>query len=106
MAASRPDPSDAPPRSGTTRAPVALVAGGSRGLGLIVARELSVRGFRTVICARDADEVARAVRLLAGWCQEVQGYVCDVADHRPSRTSSHGSAARSATSRSRCMSPA
>ncbi len=82
MAACRPDPSDARPRSGTTRAPVAFVAGGSRGLGLIVARELSVRGFRTVICARDADQVDRAVRLLAGWCQEVQGYVCDVADHR------------------------
>ena len=33
---------------------VAVVAGGSRGLGLLIARELVGRGFRVAVAARNA----------------------------------------------------
>lgn len=61
--------------------PVALVAGASRGLGLLIARELAVRGCRPVICARDAEELDLAVKQLRDWGHEAQRYVCNVADH-------------------------
>ncbi|MFJ6213383.1 SDR family NAD(P)-dependent oxidoreductase [Streptomyces sp. NPDC092296] len=38
----------------------ALVTGASRGLGLLIARELADRGCRLLICARDAAELDRA----------------------------------------------
>jgi len=41
-------------------APVAIVTGASRGLGLALARELAARGFRLVIDARGADALERA----------------------------------------------
>ena len=59
--------------------PVAVVAGGSRGLGLLIARELVTRGYRVSICARDADELERA----RGWLSapgRVHTAVCDVTD--------------------------
>lgn len=37
-----------------------LITGGSRGLGLILAREFARRGARVAICARDLDELHRA----------------------------------------------
>ena len=37
-----------------------LVTGGSRGLGLILARKLAAKGAKIVICARDAEELTRA----------------------------------------------
>ena len=37
-----------------------LITGGSRGLGLLLARELGAQGARVAICARDADELDRA----------------------------------------------
>jgi NAD(P)-dependent dehydrogenase (short-subunit alcohol dehydrogenase family) len=39
---------------------VALVTGGSRGLGFLLARELAREGCRVVICARDVEELDRA----------------------------------------------
>ena len=39
---------------------VILITGGSRGLGLVLAREFADRGARIAICARDRDEVQRA----------------------------------------------
>ena len=42
-----------------------VVTGGSRGLGLCLAREFAERGARVVICARDAGELERAARVLA-----------------------------------------
>ena len=59
--------------------PVAVVAGDSRGLGLLIARELVTRGYRVSICARDADELERA----RGWLSapgRVHTAVCDVTD--------------------------
>jgi NAD(P)-dependent dehydrogenase (short-subunit alcohol dehydrogenase family) len=39
---------------------VALITGGSRGLGLLIARELGRRGARVVLTARDAEELENA----------------------------------------------
>jgi short-subunit dehydrogenase len=58
---------------------VALVTGGSRGLGLLVAEELTRAGCRVVICARDAEELARAREVLARRGAEVLTVLCDVA---------------------------
>jgi NAD(P)-dependent dehydrogenase (short-subunit alcohol dehydrogenase family) len=59
--------------------PVALVVGGSRGLGLLIARELVQRGRQVVIAARDDDELDEAVDQLGG-AMQVERRVCDVRD--------------------------
>lgn len=43
---------------------VVLIAGGSRGLGLILAKRLLHEGARVCICARDSRELRRAVTIL------------------------------------------
>jgi NAD(P)-dependent dehydrogenase (short-subunit alcohol dehydrogenase family) len=67
-------------RRRTRRGEVALVTGGSRGLGLLIARELADRGFRLALCARDPAELATAEADLAGRGAEVLAVTCDVAD--------------------------
>jgi short-subunit dehydrogenase len=57
---------------------VALVTGGSRGLGLVLARELAARGARLVLCARDAEELARAAHELRERGADVLDVACDV----------------------------
>jgi len=37
-----------------------LITGGSRGLGLVLARQLAQEGANITICARDGDELERA----------------------------------------------
>lgn len=59
---------------------VALVTGGSRGLGLLLARELAREGCRLVICARDEAELARAEAELTASGAEVLAVPCDVAN--------------------------
>ena len=59
---------------------VVLVTGGSRGLGLVLARELVACGARVAICARDADELDRARADLAGRGGEVLAVTCDITD--------------------------
>jgi short-subunit dehydrogenase len=59
---------------------VALVTGGSRGLGLILARELGRRGARVAICARDEEELERAATSLRREGLEVLALPCDVTD--------------------------
>jgi NAD(P)-dependent dehydrogenase (short-subunit alcohol dehydrogenase family) len=59
-------------------APVALVAGASRGLGLLLARELHHRGFRPVVTARSATELRQASDLLAREGIPVRTEVMDV----------------------------
>jgi NAD(P)-dependent dehydrogenase (short-subunit alcohol dehydrogenase family) len=55
-----------------------FIAGGSRGLGLLMAREFARRGARVAICARDAGELERARwQLLRSGC-EVFTVVCDL----------------------------
>ena len=58
---------------------VALVTGGSRGLGLLIARELARQRCRIAICARDERELARAREDLERRGAEVAAYRCDVA---------------------------
>jgi NAD(P)-dependent dehydrogenase (short-subunit alcohol dehydrogenase family) len=59
------------------RGKVALVIGGSRGLGLLVAKELTRRGARVAIAARDGAELRRAVETLGG---DVRAFPCDIRD--------------------------
>lgn len=61
--------------------PVALVAGGSRGLGLLIARELGRQGYQPVLWARGAAELDRAVLVLADEGIQAAAMVCDVRDH-------------------------
>src|SRR5690348_2310183 len=42
------------------RGKVVLVTGGSRGLGLVLARHLASEGANVVICAREEEELERA----------------------------------------------
>ena len=60
---------------------VVLITGGSRGLGLLIARELAGEGARLAICARDEAELQRARAELSRHT-EVIGIPCDVGDRR------------------------
>ncbi|HEX9049888.1 MAG TPA: SDR family oxidoreductase [Anaeromyxobacter sp.] len=59
---------------------VALVTGGSRGLGLVLARELGLRGMRLVLVARDEDELERARASLEAEGMDATALPCDVTD--------------------------
>jgi NAD(P)-dependent dehydrogenase (short-subunit alcohol dehydrogenase family) len=59
---------------------VVLITGGSRGLGLLMAREFAAEGCRVAICARDPEELERAKADLESRGAEVVAEVCDVAD--------------------------
>jgi NAD(P)-dependent dehydrogenase (short-subunit alcohol dehydrogenase family) len=59
---------------------VVLITGGSRGLGLVTAREFADQGARVAICARDAEELDRARDDLASRGADVASFVCDVTD--------------------------
>jgi NAD(P)-dependent dehydrogenase (short-subunit alcohol dehydrogenase family) len=56
----------------------AIITGGSRGLGLLVARELGRQGARITIAARDDAELQRAREDLAERGIDVTTVVCDV----------------------------
>lgn len=62
------------------RGKVALVTGGSRGLGFILARDLARSGCRVVICARNWAELENAQRQLRSAGAEVLAIPCDVSD--------------------------
>jgi NAD(P)-dependent dehydrogenase (short-subunit alcohol dehydrogenase family) len=57
-----------------------LITGGSRGLGLVLARRLGREGARVAICARNRDELERARSTLAGEGANVLALDCDVTD--------------------------
>jgi NAD(P)-dependent dehydrogenase (short-subunit alcohol dehydrogenase family) len=59
---------------------VVVITGGSRGLGLVLARTLIEHGARVAICARDADELGRARQELEQLGGEVFSAQCDVTD--------------------------
>ncbi len=59
---------------------VAVVTGASRGLGLLLARELARHSCPLVICARDAAELERAASDLRAMGAEVTTVACDLAD--------------------------
>jgi NAD(P)-dependent dehydrogenase (short-subunit alcohol dehydrogenase family) len=60
------------------RGAVALVTGGSRGLGLVLCRELARRGARIVLCARDGEELERARQDLESRGADVLAVTCDI----------------------------
>lgn len=59
---------------------VVLIAGGSRGLALALARQFGSQGARLALCARNADELARAREDLVGRGIDVFTGTCDVAN--------------------------
>jgi len=60
------------------RSKVILISGGSRGLGLAMAKEFGHQGSRLAICARDAEELQNARELLTKEGIEVDTFTCDV----------------------------
>src|SRR5207248_7528086 len=57
---------------------VVLISGGSRGLGLILARQISSEGGKVALLARDADELERAKAELTMRGGEVLAVQCDL----------------------------
>jgi NAD(P)-dependent dehydrogenase (short-subunit alcohol dehydrogenase family) len=55
-----------------------LITGGSRGLGLALAREAVAQGAHVAICGRDADSLGRAHQSLSQTGAEVLAVTCDV----------------------------
>jgi NAD(P)-dependent dehydrogenase (short-subunit alcohol dehydrogenase family) len=62
------------------RGRVVVITGGSRGLGILLARELARRGARVVINARDADELQAARAELREGGGDAEAYAADVSD--------------------------
>lgn len=57
---------------------VVVITGGSRGLGLVIARQLAVEGARLCLLARDDGELSRAAAELASTGAEILTISCDV----------------------------
>ena len=57
-----------------------LITGGSRGLGLVLARELAAAGARLTLCSRDSNELLRAEADLTERGARVAVVECDVTD--------------------------
>jgi ketoreductase len=57
---------------------VALVTGGTSGIGLAVARLLGARGHRVFLCARNAEGVTATVKQLQEEGVDADGVACDV----------------------------
>ena len=60
--------------SGTT----VVIVGGSRGLGLVIARELASEGAHVVLVARDSEELERARADILERGGQASSFVCDV----------------------------
>lgn len=64
---------------------VVLITGGSRGLGLVLARQFANQGARLAIVARDSHELDHACRDLQARGAEVLSIPCDVRDEGSAR---------------------
>lgn len=60
---------------------VAIITGGSRGIGFAIARELGNRGYITVITARKADELEKAKKSLHEEGVNAEAFVLDVSNY-------------------------
>lgn len=69
-------------RGASLEGQVAVVTGGSRGLGFLLAERLLAEGCRVAICARDRTDLVRARTRLARSGHDVMIRRCDVADRR------------------------
>src|SRR5690242_6888307 len=61
---------------------IALITGGSRGLGLEIARQICAHGGKVALLARDSDELERAKADLSHFGTEVLTVACDLLDSR------------------------
>ena len=59
---------------------VVLITGGSRGLGLVMAREFATHGARVAVCARDEEDLARVREEFASRGDHFFSAPCDVSD--------------------------
>lgn len=59
-----------------------VITGGSRGLGLVIARQLADQGARLAICARSRDDLQSATMELRQRGAEVVAATCDVREER------------------------
>jgi short-subunit dehydrogenase len=59
---------------------IVLITGGSRGLGLVMAREFALQGAHIAICARDPEELEIAKKDLEYLGARVSAVPCDVTD--------------------------
>lgn len=57
---------------------VALITGGSRGIGKAVAAAFAREGAKLALCARSADELQQTVVELGGTKAQAEGWTCDV----------------------------
>jgi NAD(P)-dependent dehydrogenase (short-subunit alcohol dehydrogenase family) len=64
---------------------IVAITGGSRGLGLELAREAVLHGAHLSICARTSGQVGRAVAELSSTGAAVLGAACDVSDEGQAR---------------------
>ena len=74
------DSSNSTPNALARRAPVAVVAGGSAGVGRAVARLLAERGYAVAVLARGKARLDETVDELEREGTEALGIACDVAD--------------------------
>ena len=59
-----------------------LITGGSKGLGLLLAREFGRLDGRVIICARDTGELDEAKQRLREWGTNAETRVCDVRERK------------------------
>src|SRR5438046_10005078 len=71
-----------------------LITGGSRGLGLVLAREFAAEGGRLTIIARDRVELEQARADLAARGAEVLAFGCDVRDQADAQSAIERAVAR------------
>jgi NAD(P)-dependent dehydrogenase (short-subunit alcohol dehydrogenase family) len=62
---------------------VALITGGSRGIGKAIATHYAREGAKLALCARSGTELEQTVSELRGLGVEVEGWTCDVALEEP-----------------------
>lgn len=65
---------------------VVLITGGSRGLGLVLAREFARHGARVAICARDEDDLSTVRKEFAARGDHFFSAQCDVSDRAQVQT--------------------